>query len=33
VDALLRKDDVATSLGPTIRSLYKTDTSADSLLA
>jgi NarL family two-component system response regulator LiaR len=33
VDALLRKADVATSLVPTIRSLYETDTSADSLLA
>ena len=33
VDALLRKQDVATSLVPTIRSLYETDTSADSLLA
>jgi len=33
VDALLRKHDVAASLVPTIRSLYETDTSADSLLA
>jgi len=33
VDALLRKEDVATSLVPTIRSLHQTDTSADSLLA
>jgi len=32
VDALLRKEDVATSLVPTIRSLHQTDTSADSLL-
>ena len=33
VDALLRKDDVATSLVPTIRSLHQTDTLADSLIA